>query len=130
MRSISLALAAVVAVGSVRAEVRAPIPPALQPFVKIDAPVIALRHARVIDGTGAPARDNRTLVLSGGKIAAEGADATTAVPEGATVLDLTGSTVIPGIVGMHEHMYYPTPNGPPAMYGEHATSFPRLYLAG
>ena len=46
------------------------------------------------------------------------------------VLDLSGYSVIPGIVGMHEHMYYPTPGGAPAMYGEHATSFPRLYLAG
>ncbi|HUR27123.1 MAG TPA: amidohydrolase family protein [Planctomycetota bacterium] len=99
-------------------------------FVKVDAETTALRHVRVIDGTGAPARENQTLVFSGGKITALGDDSTTSVPANATVLDLAGSTVIPGIVGMHEHMYYPTPGGGLPMYGEHATSFPRLYLAG
>src|SRR3989449_3537313 len=47
-----------------------------------------------------------------------------------TLFRSNGYTVIPGLVGMHNHMYYPAPNGPPAMYPEHATSFPRLYLAG
>jgi imidazolonepropionase-like amidohydrolase len=48
-------------------------------------------------------------------------------------LDLTGKTVIPGLVGMHEHLFYPTPGGGPGrqnMYGEMADSAPRLYLAG
>jgi len=99
-------------------------------FVKVDAATVALRHVRVIDGTGAAAREDQTLILAGGKITAIGADASTPVPQGATVLELAGFTVIPGLVGMHEHMYYPTPGGQPPMYGEHATSFPRLYLAG
>src|SRR5690349_8276339 len=97
-------------------------------FAKVNAETTALRHVRVIDGTGAAPRENQTLVLSGAKIAALGDDATTAVPQGAEVLELAGYTVIPGLVGMHEHMYYPTPGGSPPMYGEHATSFPRLYL--
>jgi imidazolonepropionase-like amidohydrolase len=54
-------------------------------------------------------------------------------PEGAKALDLTGKTVFPGLVGMHEHLFYPLPEGGPGLlplYGEMADSAPRLYLAG
>jgi imidazolonepropionase-like amidohydrolase len=99
-------------------------------FVKEDAPVIALTHVRVIDGTGAAAREDQTLVIVDGKIAALGDAAAAKIPTGAKVLDFTGHTVIPGLVGMHDHLYYPSPAGPPPLYPEHAGSFPRLYLAG
>lgn len=102
----------------------------VQAFVKEDSPVIALTHVRVIDGTGAAAREDQTLVIVDGKIAALGDAAAAKVPAGAKVLDLTGHTVIPGLVGMHDHMYYPSPAGSPPLYPEHAGSFPRLYLAG
>src|SRR6266568_286123 len=109
-------------------------PPKLSPevraFVKEDAPVVALTHVRVIDGTGAVPRTDQTLVIANGKITGMGDAASTKIPEGAKVLDLKGYTVIPGLVGMHDHMYYPAPGGPPALYPEHAASFPRLYLAG
>jgi imidazolonepropionase-like amidohydrolase len=81
-------------------------PNAPQNFVKVAAPVVALTHARVIDGTGAPARANQTIVIRDGAIAALG-DAIT-VPGGATVVDLTGRSVIPGLVMLHEHLYYTT----------------------
>ena len=99
-------------------------------FVKEDAPLIALTHVRVIDGTGAAPRTDQTLTIADGKIAALGDFAATKIPDGAKVLDLTGRTVIPGMVGMHDHMYYPAPGGAPPLYPEHAASFPRLYLAG
>lgn len=104
--------------------------PAVTAFVKEDAPTIALTHVRVVDGTGAAARADQTLVITNGKISAMGDAGTTKVPEGAKVLDLTGRTVIPGLVGMHDHMYYPAPLGGLPLYPEHASSFPRLYLAG
>src|SRR5712692_7626893 len=104
--------------------------PEVRAFVKEDAPVLALTHARVIDGTGAAARADQTLVIREGKIAALGGAAGTKIPEGAKVLDLAGRTIIPGLVGMHDHIYYPAPGGPPPLYPEHAASFPRLYLAG
>ena len=99
-------------------------------FVKEDAPVIALTHVRLIDGTGAAPRTDQTLVIRDGKIAALGDAASTKIPEGAKMLDLSGHTIIPGLVGMHDHMYYPSPGGAPPLYPEHAASFPRLYLAG
>jgi imidazolonepropionase-like amidohydrolase len=129
-RPLAFGLVVLGAAGAPGAQTRPPLPPELRAFVKVEASTIVLRHVRVIDGTGAPARENQSLVIAGGKIATIGGDAGVAVPEGATVLDLAGCSVLPGIVGMHEHMYYPTPSAPPAMYGEHATSFPRLYLAG
>ena len=43
--------------------------PGVQRFVKVNAPVVALTHVRVIDGTGAAAREDQTVVLSNGKIA-------------------------------------------------------------
>jgi imidazolonepropionase-like amidohydrolase len=130
MRWKMLAIVVLLSLGSPQAQPRTPLPPALRAFIKVDAATVALRHVRVIDGAGSAPRESQTLVIADGKIAALGDDATVSVPDGATILDLTGCTVMPGIVGMHEHMYYPTPGGAPAMYGEHATSFPRLYLAG
>ena len=101
--------------------------PAVRAFVKVDAPVTALTHVRVLDGTGAPAREDQTILLSHGKIESVGDAASAKVPDSARVLDLHGYTVIPGLVGMHDHLVYPMGNG---VYGEMAFSFPRLYLAG
>src|SRR5262249_43617982 len=86
----------------------------------------------VIDGTGAVAKEDQSLIISNGKIQSIAPTASAQTPQGATIVDLTGYTVIPGLVGMHDHMYYPAPklNGREALYPEHASSFPRLYLAG
>ena len=111
--------------------------PDVRQFITVDAPVVVLTHVRVIDGTGAAARDDQTIVVSKGKIAAIGGAGLTA-PADAHVLDLHGYTVMPGIVGMHDHMFYTssldrdsTGHSPPPgqLAGEEAFSFPRLYLA-
>ena len=96
-------------------------------FIKVDAPVVALTNARVIDGTGAPAKEAQTLILRGGNIAEMGDSSRVKAPGGATTIDLTGKTVIPGLVMVHEHLYYPTG---PGVYGQLGGSFVRLYLAG
>ncbi len=106
---------------------RAPIGDAIKDFVSVDAPVVALTNARVIDGTGAPAREGYTLVLRDGLIAAMGPTANTPPPVGARVIDLTGKSVLPGLVMVHEHLFYPTG---PGVYGQLGQSFARLYLAG
>ena len=100
---------------------------AVRPFVKVDAPVVALTHVRVIDGTGAAAREDQTVVLSHGKIESVSEAGSASIPPGAETLDLHGYTVIPGLVGMHDHMFYPQGNG---IFSEMGYSFPRLYLAG
>ena len=100
--------------------------PQVRGFVKVDASVVALTHVRVIDGTGGPAREDQTIVLSKGKIDSVGDASSANVPKDAQVLDLHGYSVIPGLVGMHDHIVYPMGNG---IFGEMAFSFPRLYLA-
>ena len=92
---------------------------ALQPFIKVEGPALVLEHVRVIDGTGAAPREDQTLFIVDGKIAAQ-------APAGARRLDLTGRTAMPGLVGMHDHLFYPMGGG---VFGEMAYSFPRLYLA-
>ena len=100
--------------------------PEVRQFVKIDAPTVVLSHVRVIDGTGAPAREDQAIVLSQGKIASLGDAKSVNAPSNAQVLDLQGRSVIPGLVGMHDHMFYPMGG---AIFGEMGFSFPRLYLA-
>jgi enamidase len=100
---------------------------AARQFIKVQAPVVAITHVRVIDGTGAPARPDQTLVIRDGDIVAVGPASSTPVPDEATVVDGTGKSVMPGIVMMHEHLYYPTG---PGVYGQLGESFIRLYLAG
>jgi hypothetical protein len=102
-------------------------PNATANFVKVTAPVIALTHVRVIDGTGAPARENQTLIIRDGNVADIGDASRVVAPADATVIDLTAKSVIPGLVMMHEHLYYPTG---PGVYGQLGESFSRLYLAG
>jgi enamidase len=100
---------------------------AVRQYVAVDTAVFALTHVRVIDGTGAPAREDQTIIVRDGAIAALGPSASTQVPAGAQVLDLTGRSVIPGLVMVHEHLYYPTGGG---TYANLSESFTRLYLAG
>jgi imidazolonepropionase-like amidohydrolase len=99
----------------------------VQQYVRTSVPLIALTNVRVIDGTGAPARVNQTVVLNNGMIAEIGDTARVTPPQGAEVIDLAGRTVIPGLVMLHEHLYYPTG---PGVYGQLGESFTRLYLAG
>jgi enamidase len=101
--------------------------PNVRQYVAVDTAIVALTHARIIDGTGAAPRENQTLIAQDGNIVAMGDAASQAIPSGAKVLDLTGKTVIPGLVMMHEHLFYPTG---PGVYGNTAESFTRLYLAG
>jgi imidazolonepropionase-like amidohydrolase len=87
------------------AQVR-PLPDGVLPYVAVDAPIVALTHAAVVDGTGGPARANHTIVLVNGRIQAVGPSTGTTVPPNAKVIDLSRHTVIPGIVGLHEHTYF------------------------
>src|SRR5512146_1222524 len=100
---------------------------AVRQFVRIDTAILALTHVRVIDGTGAPPRADQTVVIRDGRIESIGPAAGARIPSGAQVLDLTGKSVIPGLVMVHEHVDYPTG---PGTYANLTESFVRLYLAG
>src|ERR1700689_5069571 len=98
-------------------------------FIRENAPIIVLTHVELIDGTGAAPQSDQAVVIDHGKITAVGATASVTVPGGAKVIDATGKTVIPGIVGMHEHLFYPSASDGPLTAVEQFYSFPPLYLA-
>ena len=108
-----------------------------QKYVRVNSPRVVLTHVRVIDGTGKAAVDDQNVVIEAGKIAAVQPGADVAPSAGVTVLDLRGYTVMPGIVGMHNHLYHIArpdlqANGDweaPLLVPQMTFSSPRLYLA-
>lgn len=108
-------------------------PNPLKEYIKEDAPVIVLNNVRLIDGTGAAARERMRIDIDHGKITnVQSAMLRNAFPPGAKVIELEGKTAYPGLVGMHEHLYYATPLAPKdgvVFFGEAPDSAPRLYLA-
>jgi imidazolonepropionase-like amidohydrolase len=98
-------------------------------FIRENAPIIVLTHVELIDGTGAAPQSDQAVVIDHGKITAVGATASVTIPSGAKVIDATGKTLIPGIVGMHEHIFYPSTADGPLTAVEQFYSFPPLYLA-
>src|SRR4030095_11936942 len=103
---------------------------AVKQFVSISADTIALTHVIVIDGTGGPAKNDQAIVIIKGRIAKTGNTKDISVPPSAKVLDCTGKTVIPGMIMMHEHLFYGESLPPYYLGVEMPISFPRLYLAG
>ena len=86
-------------------------PAGIKPYVSEDAPILVLNHVRVIDGTGAaPAEDQRIDIEAGKITRVQSAKLRNSYPAKAKILDMSGRTVIPGLVGMHEHLFYPTPD--------------------
>ena len=110
------------------------------PFISVNAPVFVVMHVRVIDGTGAAPQDDQAIVVANGKIQSIGPAATVQAPAGAQQFDRAGYTIIPGLVGMHDHLYYTDSIsvqrgtdgkiGEPGLYvAEIPYTAPRLYLA-
>ena len=99
-----------------------------QQFIRVEGPAIALAHLRVIDGTGAAPMEDQTILIVDGRIARILPSKDFISKEVITTLDLKGYTVLPGLVGMHDHMFFPMGGSPP-MYSDMGFSFPRLYLA-
>jgi imidazolonepropionase-like amidohydrolase len=99
------------------------------PFVRFAQRSIAITDVRVIDGTGAAPRDHQTVLIQDDRIAAAGDARTIALPPATTTIDGRGRTLIPGLVGTHEHLFWTAPNAPGPYLRSMPFSFPRLYLA-
>jgi imidazolonepropionase-like amidohydrolase len=124
----STAIMAAFGAGAHAQDARPPIGQNVKPFVSVDAPVVALTHVRLVDGSGQPAKDDQTIIIEGARIRAVGPSASVQAPAGAQVMDLSGHTIMPGIIGLHDHMYYSSPavggSMRPMLF-----SYPRLFLA-
>lgn len=127
MKRVLVVALLMVAGAEIAAAQRARIAPAVRSFVAVDTAIVALTNVRVIDGTGAAPLESQTVVIQDGRITHVGASATTRPPAGAQIIDLAGKSVIPGLVMVHEHLFYPTG---PGVYGNLSESFSQLYLAG
>jgi imidazolonepropionase-like amidohydrolase len=120
------------------AQQTASLSPTVQKYVRVNSPRIILEHVRVIDGTGGPSLEDRNIVIEAGKIVAVQAGSDAAAIGGTTILDLRGYTVMPGIVGMHNHLFYVARpdldskwnSEPPVLVPQMTFSAPRLYLTG
>ena len=115
-----------IASGWVNAQTRSDLSGLTREFVSVDAPVIALTNVIVIDGFGGEPRSGQTIVITDDRITAVGPSSEVEVPNGAEVLELSGHTVVPGLVGMHNHSYYTAAGGRAAQLD---FSGPRIYLA-
>jgi len=102
-------------------DIRTPLADSVQAYLIVDAPVVALTNVIVIDGTGEEVKHNQTIVLKNGLISEVGSAEKVAIPAEADVLVLAGRTVIPGMVGTHNHLHMP---------GIHFMPYtaPRMYL--
>jgi imidazolonepropionase-like amidohydrolase len=104
-------------------------------YVGVNAQAVLLTHVRIIDGTGAAPLEDQSILIENGKIVSIGATPPANSP--AQIIDLSGRTVIPGLVGMHDHLYYIAradeaadgSSEPPLIVPQMTFTSPRMYLA-
>jgi imidazolonepropionase-like amidohydrolase len=105
--------------------------PGVKKFIDYDSSAIAFTHCKLADVKNLKVLDDKTVIVRNGVITAIENSKSFAVPAGITVIDLTGKSLLPGLVLMHEHMYY-------ADYPKDFSylnlkqlplTFPKLYLA-
>jgi imidazolonepropionase-like amidohydrolase len=126
MLAATVVIAGVLGPASLVAQSAASLSDGARAFVMVSDPVVVLAHVTVLDGTGAGPKADQSVVIRDGKIVAVGPAASVRTPDGARVMDLKGQTVIPGIVGMHDHLFYNAAGGRSVLV---SFSGPRLYLA-
>ena len=125
LRSVLLTLAIPASTGTLVAQRPDSLSEEVRRYVAVDTGVVALTNVLLIDGTGGTPRPGQTVVIRAGKIAEVGPASSVRPPAGAQVMDLAGHTLIPGIVGMHDHLFYTAAGGRAVQM---SYTGPRLYL--
>ncbi len=126
MRGIWLFIMAGLVATSAPAQTYSQLGTAAKSYVAVSDAVVALTNVRIIDGTGRAPVEGQTIVVENGRIKAIGPAGSVTVPAGARTIDYAGHTVIPGLVGMHDHIHYSAAGWRNINL---AYSSPRLYLA-
>jgi imidazolonepropionase-like amidohydrolase len=91
--------------------------------------LLALVGATVIDGTGAPATAPASLLIEGDRIAAVAPRADLEIPEAATVIDVPGLTVLPGLIDLHAHLCWAPNLEDPMIVAQDDPFVPDSYMA-
>ncbi len=125
MRVLTATVASLLSFSGLSGQSASELSPGVLEYVIVAAPTFALTNVRVVDGTGAPPRNVQTVVVVDGRIRDVGPTGSVSVPAGAEILELSGHTVIPGIIGMHDHTDYAGARGRLTL----SFSAPRIYLA-
>ncbi len=94
-------------------------------YVAIDTGIVALTNVLLLDGTGGAPKPGQTIVIRDGRIAEVGPASSVRPPAGARTVELAGHTLIPGLVGMHDHLFYTAAGGRAVQM---SYTGPRLYL--
>ncbi|WP_262694745.1 amidohydrolase family protein [Kordiimonas aquimaris] len=98
-------------------------------FISVNSDTVLLKNVRIVDGTGAAAKAGQSILINNGKITAVGKVGSINVPGDAEVVELDGKTVLPGLVMLHEHMFYNASDPDRFIQATQPVIFPRLYLA-
>jgi imidazolonepropionase-like amidohydrolase len=106
------------------------------PFLASESRSFVLENARIVDGTGNPAREGWSLAIEDRIIAALGPTTEIAAPPDAERIDLEGHTILPGLISLYEPIAYSSGNGDPSVIAvvddvrdPHPNSVPKLLLA-
>lgn len=105
--------------------------PQVKNFIDYDTPFIAFTHCRLADVKNLKVLEDQTVIVRNGIITAVGDSKKLSAPAGSTVIDLTGKSLLPGFVLLHEHMFYAAYSADFSYLHvkELPYTFPKLYLA-
>ena len=131
MKALALVFLAVVAIGSQHAQAQrvASFDKRVRDYVVHDAVAIRIDDVRVIDGTGAAAKPGQSILIRDGRIARIGAVADLRGEAADVVIEGKGRSVTPGLVMMHEHLFFLDVLGEAPMYNSEPFAAPKAYLA-
>lgn len=104
--------------------------PQVKAFITVDTTIVAIKNVMIIDGTGGAIKKNQTIIIKNNKIETIGNTSKVVIPAETLIIDGTGKTVIPGLVMLHEHLFYTKFFEDWFSVGQMTFTFPRLYLAG
>src|SRR5437868_780746 len=91
--------------------------------------LVVIRAGTLIDGKAGPSRHNQVIVIRGNRIDSISDAASTKAPAGATVIDLSHSTVLPGLIDSHTHIFLQGEDPAQGGYDVNILKYPLAYRA-
>lgn len=99
-------------------------------FIAIQDSIVIIKNVTLIDGSGGPTKYNQDILFINNQITAIGNTGKISIPKNAKIIDGIGKTVIPGLIMMHEHLFYAKTVEGKRLSSAMPNTFPQMYLAG